>query len=59
LKAEGLALELSSYHNDYMNLFTLFEIKIKLTQKGLDNPNHVKPNFFWIISIYFSVNVRS
>ncbi|KAL4454183.1 hypothetical protein ABPG74_012140 [Tetrahymena malaccensis] len=41
LKEEGLALELSSGYHDYMNLFTIFEIEIKLTQKGLQNYQNV------------------
>ena len=45
LKAEGLALKLESSHNNYMNLFTLFEIKIQLTQKGLANPDQVHKIF--------------
>lgn len=45
-----------------MNLFTLFEIKIQLTQKGLANPDQVQKDFFlfyflivliysWLLSI--------
>lgn len=60
MKAEGLALELQSSQNNYMNLFTLFEIKIQLTQKGLANPDQVVNAVFAALQMLreFGVNER-
>lgn len=35
LKAEGLGLELLSYSHNQISCFTLFNVKITLTKKGL------------------------
>ena len=41
LKKENLITDLSSFTEDYANVFTLLEIRLELTKKGFDNYKNV------------------
>jgi secreted Zn-dependent insulinase-like peptidase len=41
LKSEGLVMSITAKEDNYISVFSLIQLKLKLTKKGLDSNNEV------------------